>query len=332
MTTLNDSVATLLDYKVRLRDSIARDSIEIHHLAISGGGPFGAFSAGFLNGWPDRPKFDIVTGVSTGALVSTAAFTGNVSALKKPYTETTDRDVYRRRPLVVIPFAKSIHKTKRLRRLVERLIQPELPTVRAGLAEKRLLVVGAAGIQRGVWQEFDLTQLAGRDDLDGFVDSLMASAALPVLFPPVEIGNDYYVDGGVRNHLFSKRICQAAQAWAARNKKPVKVTVYLLANWDGTTPGTRIKGIAKLDDIARGSIGQVMDEMMRSDIYQLYMCAKAASAEFKMADAVEYVGPVARRGMLFDAQFMSGLYEWGEKQGRDEAWLDKPRPEHRPDT
>ena len=37
-------------------------------LALSGGGPLGAFGAGFLQGWKDRPEeFDVVTGVSTGA-------------------------------------------------------------------------------------------------------------------------------------------------------------------------------------------------------------------------------------------------------------------------
>jgi hypothetical protein len=37
-------------------------------LELSGGGQFGAFGAGFLNGWTDRgtrPQFDLVTGVST---------------------------------------------------------------------------------------------------------------------------------------------------------------------------------------------------------------------------------------------------------------------------
>src|SRR5262245_59337938 len=46
------------------------------YLALSGGGSAGAFGAGLLNGWTakgDRPKFKVVTGVSTGALLSTFA-------------------------------------------------------------------------------------------------------------------------------------------------------------------------------------------------------------------------------------------------------------------
>ena len=50
---------------------------EHHYLALSGGGQKGAFGAGLLAGWTahgDRPQFDIVSGVSTGALTAPYAF------------------------------------------------------------------------------------------------------------------------------------------------------------------------------------------------------------------------------------------------------------------
>jgi len=48
-------------------------------LAISGGAEDGAFGAGLLVGWSDagtRPSFDLVTGVSSGALIAPFAFLG----------------------------------------------------------------------------------------------------------------------------------------------------------------------------------------------------------------------------------------------------------------
>ena len=42
-------------------------------LALSGGGPDGAFGAGLLNGWTasgKRPQFHVVTGISAGALIA----------------------------------------------------------------------------------------------------------------------------------------------------------------------------------------------------------------------------------------------------------------------
>jgi predicted acylesterase/phospholipase RssA len=49
------------------------------YLVISGGGSDGAFGAGLLCGWSDlgtRPEFQIVTGISTGALTAPFAFLG----------------------------------------------------------------------------------------------------------------------------------------------------------------------------------------------------------------------------------------------------------------
>ena len=48
-------------------------------LALSGGGPDGAYGAGLLNGWSEsgtRPKFKVVTGISTGAIIAPLAFLG----------------------------------------------------------------------------------------------------------------------------------------------------------------------------------------------------------------------------------------------------------------
>src|SRR5687768_9330629 len=45
-------------------------------LVLSGGGSNGSFGAGFLAGWSQsgqRPKFDVVTGVSVGAILATGA-------------------------------------------------------------------------------------------------------------------------------------------------------------------------------------------------------------------------------------------------------------------
>jgi hypothetical protein len=60
-------------------------------LAISGGGADGAFGAGLLCGWTehgDRPRFKLVTGISTGSLIAPFAFLGPEydAKLKEVYT------------------------------------------------------------------------------------------------------------------------------------------------------------------------------------------------------------------------------------------------------
>jgi hypothetical protein len=70
-------------------------------LAISGSGD-GAYAAGFLTGWTQsgqRPQFEVVTGVPTGALSAPFAFLGSSydGVLKKIYTRysTSDRVIDR---------------------------------------------------------------------------------------------------------------------------------------------------------------------------------------------------------------------------------------------
>jgi Patatin-like phospholipase len=62
----------------------------VSYLALSGGGADGAYGAGVLNGWTaagTRPRFSVVSGVSTGALIAPFAFLG-------PAYDATLRDVY----------------------------------------------------------------------------------------------------------------------------------------------------------------------------------------------------------------------------------------------
>jgi hypothetical protein len=68
-------------------------------LAISGGAEDGAFGAGLLVGWSDagtRPPFDLVTGVSSGALIAPFAFLGREhdSQLREIFTKYGRKDVY----------------------------------------------------------------------------------------------------------------------------------------------------------------------------------------------------------------------------------------------
>src|SRR5262245_45050650 len=69
-----------------------------HYLAISGGGADGAFGAGLLTGWTaagTRPKFTMVTGISTGALTAPFAFLGPDydDVLRTVYTTRSTKDI-----------------------------------------------------------------------------------------------------------------------------------------------------------------------------------------------------------------------------------------------
>src|SRR5258706_1704541 len=70
-------------------------------LIISGGDAQGAFGCGILSGWRNapggRPKFDVVTGVSTGAFIAAFAFLGEEQddvTFREGYTTIRGKDVF----------------------------------------------------------------------------------------------------------------------------------------------------------------------------------------------------------------------------------------------
>ena len=74
-------------------------------VAIAGGGENGAYGAGLLCGWSElgtRPSFNVVTGVSTGALTAPFAFLGSDydDALKTCYTTLSTSELVTERGLL----------------------------------------------------------------------------------------------------------------------------------------------------------------------------------------------------------------------------------------
>ena len=88
---------------------------EANFLALSGGGGDGAFGAGILCGWTEagtRPRFKLVTGISTGALIAPFAFLGPEydAKLKELYTTISDQDIYTGYGLVKLVLSLGIER------------------------------------------------------------------------------------------------------------------------------------------------------------------------------------------------------------------------------
>ena len=93
--TIRESLGGALSKKAH--DSDHRNgSVPFNVLTLSGGGTRGAYGAGLLYGWSDKgdiPEFDVVTGVSTGAVMATFVFLGGDELIKVKnfYTKITYR-------------------------------------------------------------------------------------------------------------------------------------------------------------------------------------------------------------------------------------------------
>lgn len=185
-------------------------------LILSGGGEFGAFGAGFLQGWGTindpqwkRPQFDVVGGVSTGALIAPFAFLGDDASYEralKLYREPSD-DWFRRRGLLFfLPFRESLVRIDGFKRDVQSEFDPVSVQRIAAEAEKgRLLAIGTTNLDFRMQRTWDLGDqaraMAESGSNERLVDILLASAAIPGAFPAVEIDGYLYADGAVAANI-----------------------------------------------------------------------------------------------------------------------------------
>ncbi len=189
-------------------------------LIISGGGDKGSFAAGFMAGWSAvvgplaRPKFDIVTGVSTGALIAPFAFTDDALAdarILKIYQEPNKDWSQPRDWFFFLPGRESFVDSAGLKRDIGREVNQSIILAMAkGAAEDRLLAIGTTNLDLGVSRTWDLTEEAHRAlsqpknvvrPAERIHDILRASAAIPAVFPPVVIDDAFYVDGGTTSNI-----------------------------------------------------------------------------------------------------------------------------------
>ena len=188
-------------------------------LVLSGGGMYGAYTVGVLSGWTaagTRPPFDVVTGVSTGALIATFAFLGSEydCSMVRLYTSVSDRDIYRRRPVPAVLWSDSAASSAPLKKLIDREVDDALLAAVARChASGRRLYVGTTNIDTRRLVIWDMGAIAssGRPDATELYRTiLLASASVPGFFPPVPIDIDIngrriremHVDGGATTGLF----------------------------------------------------------------------------------------------------------------------------------
>ena len=187
-------------------------------LAISGGGANGAFGAGVMYGWSlrgGRPRFDVVTGVSAGALVAPFVFAGPQfdGELKSAFVDGRSQKLMRFRGLGAL-FKPGLYRGDPLRKLVHQSLTPALiDAVAREHAKGRRLYIATVSLDAQRQVVWDVGELARRGDpssLQMLEDILVASASVPGVFPPVLIrvqngANavlEMHVDGGAVSNFF----------------------------------------------------------------------------------------------------------------------------------
>ena len=167
-------------------------------LVLSGGGAKGAFQVGVLDELITRRgvKFDIVVGVSTGALQALAVAQNDVPLMLAEWLAIEkDSDIYKKRLLGALGGflgGDAIYNARPLRKLLERVADEG--KLRASGIQLR---VGVANLGTG--------QFLAVDERSSNIDDwVYASCAMPVFFDPMETTGadgvkEQWVDGGVRD-------------------------------------------------------------------------------------------------------------------------------------
>jgi predicted acylesterase/phospholipase RssA len=180
----------------RLRILRAGEPLSI--LALSGGGAGGAFGAGAVAGLTRtgaRPTFDVVTGVSAGALVAPYAFLGPTwdAQLLEAFTGVAGENLLQSRGLGVL-FGSSVYSGRPLQQLIDAYVSDAMIRAVAREADTgRLLLVATTDVASGesvVWDLGAIAKNGGASARTLFRDVLVASASVPGMFPPVIIRVD----------------------------------------------------------------------------------------------------------------------------------------------
>ena len=190
----------------------------LRFLVVSGGGDDGAFGAGLLVGWSergDRPQFDVVTGVSTGALTAPFAFLGRDydATLKHIYWDLRPGDIFVSRAIVTVLTTDGLADSAPLRQMIDGYVDATMmERLAAAYREGRLLLVLTTNLDQGrpaIWNIGAIAESGHPKARELIVDVLLASASIPAIFPPVMI--DVNIDGQrlQEMHVDSVRVAPA---------------------------------------------------------------------------------------------------------------------------
>jgi predicted acylesterase/phospholipase RssA len=191
----------------------AREDHVVDILLLSGGGQNGAYGAGFLRGWQSRPdgpmpRFDLVTGVSAGALQAPYALIGTAESVGrtaflfrnavKSFAPTLDWWFW-------LWHTGGVANVKRLRDTVTSEFNADFEKqLHREFAADKHLVIATTDFDLGVGHAWDIGHELGGTEagLPRARQILMASSAIPGVFPPVVIDGHVHADGGVASNVY----------------------------------------------------------------------------------------------------------------------------------
>ena len=298
-------------------------------LAVSGGGDNGAFGAGLLTGWTKagtRPQFKAVTGISTGALIAPFAFLGEEfdPQLTEVFTTMSQEDIFTPRGLIQGMFGDAMADTTPLFNVIKNFANREmLDRIAEEYRKGRLLLIATTNLDEQkpvIWNIGAIAQSQDPKAVEVFQKVLLASAAIPAMFPPVlfevEVdGKKYHemhVDGGAVAQTFvyppGANIAELARSLQITRERRLYLirNARLDLNWANTERATM--------SIAGRAISSLINSQGIGDLFQIYTVTQRDGFDYNLA----FIPPEfdLRPKEQFDNAFMRALFDFAHERAK----------------
>jgi predicted patatin/cPLA2 family phospholipase len=322
----------------RLSSGVEKHPPVSNLLAISGGAEDGAFGAGLLVGWSDagtRPVFDLVTGVSSGALIAPFAFLGREhdGQLRDIFTKYERKDIFTYNVHGLIE-GSALADDRPLAKLIEKYVDEAfLQEVAKARLNGRILLIGTTNLdtQRPVlWDMGRIALSRDRDALGLFRKILLASATLPGVFPPVRIqvrvgGQSYdelHVDGGITRQVFIAPSIFSLASHDQKSARPAtKPRLFVIRNgkidpeWQSVSEN--------VVSITQRSISTLIKNQGIGDLYRIYSITKRDGIDFNLASIPSDFTETSDEP--FDQKYMIALFDRGYNlASHNYSWVKAP--------
>lgn len=344
---LRDSVIERLVRRARARNDGTLDM-----LLLSGGGQNGAFGVGFMRGWSERtdgrmPRFDMVTGISTGALQAPYALLGTPAALD------TVTALYRRAAERVAPSFDWLFLVRRTGGLVntknfDRTLEQSVSGVfrdqlRAAFADDRQMLFGTSDFDIGTGRTWSMGDVLDTTDasLRRARSLLKAATAIPGIFPPVVVDGHVHADGGTISNVLPVLRFEDYQRLAARlaaaGMRDVTVRMYVVMNvW--AYPPPQVTGASNRRAISSRTSAMLFFAHQPETLSGLADLSRAVSTgipglhmQYRVAMLPAETAMTPGANKLFDRAFMLRLEELGAAKARSaNPWDVVPSAYERP--
>ncbi len=309
----------------------------INVLAISGGGSHGAFDVGVLAGWTaagNRPTFDVVTGISTGAFIATFAFLGQRydDFISETYLRVRQSDVFEQRAWLAILCSDSIASSAPLKRKIEEAITPELlKEVAAAHAAGRRLYIGTTNLDTRrliIWDMGAIASSNNPDAVDLYRKVVLASGSVPAVLPPVLIDvevdgekfEELHVDGGASAAVFVPMSMAKSDPRKPCARPGSHVYVISSGKLYADTETVRRRFI----DVTAGAVSSMLYAGSRNDIFRIFNMAMLCSMEFHLI-AIPQEVKLSSNSLSFDPVELRRMYELGFEMGKTrKGWRNTP--------